>query len=833
MTDSPQQSQYPTTLQEWEVVLTHALLRADYAAINPIRSFEITPETLAQHCGLNSEHARGAEAAFRSALRADPYLHPSLQNGTARKPTDQVPNCISYLALSLLVDSLLDGAYAGKGQYREKLAQWLGINRSFTKLSGIAAMWEELVKWLDGRIAVGDRFRPLILPEPPKSWTHIGYTRYLSFPARRDIEVLRKLIEKSPSAAEDAWKLVLLLDPLVGSNSVSFGMKAAFQDFRRALRAGTAFADHRFWQLVLRAKALTGHAQFPAVSLQMEFDEDSRKHYRLTVSGSSDEEVGDIGSAATNKRLLASPNLGPPARLGIIIFRSSGLAAWTALAEPPNGVGPFHIAVADHHLRCINGTHTAFERSGSWQVTTQPVSGNTLYDILKNLGLISKMRVRSIVLADGVRVGSSWLGLPRYLPVIEGAEGDVDVSAVSNGNCELSCANGALFASSPINGEFIIGDEAGHWSRKISFLSKAEVHAQLDGASYKLPEQKEWHLLPGRAVRSGTLQPDWDETVYRHQDMLEAVYASARVGISEGALISLIDRAARSRAWDLLRTLQESTFLDGRPRVRWRGRAFTLGHPTLGEIEINGQPGVLVSGAVPSTLELDFRQTVELHGGRPFRHLPATSLAPPLLGAIGLSATALAGVLGWSVEPLPTLPCGSAANRLIETTVLGEHYILASQWDWAAARFRVGEVPNGPVSLVRLVHPGGRDHDIYRVTGSNCRSFNSRHAAIVEAYQQAGMPLFRFEEVGLGRITAEGSLPLEIARALRVRALANGGASDGGWTYFVGKRDIGWLNELLPGLIQGAPGKMVSPTLIHRRGRGTRRPLWNKGAIEA
>lgn len=835
MTDSPQQSQFPATLQEWERVLTRTLLRADGAVSDPIRSFEITPETLAQHCGLGPEHARGAEAAFRRALKADPYLHWSLQNGTARTATAQVPNCMSLLALSLLVDSLLDGAYEGRGQYREKLAQWLGIHRSFMNLSGIATMWEELVEWLDGRIAAGDHFRPLILPDAPKSWTHIGYTRYLSFPTRRDVAVLRKLIERQPRAAEDASTLVLLLDQLIGSSSVSYGMQAAFQDFRKALRAGAATVDHRFWRLVLRARALTGHAEAPAVTLRMEFDEDGGRHYRVTVVGARDAwRPADIGSAATIDHLLASPNLGPAARRGVLLFRSSGLAAWTASAEPPVGVGPFHVAVADRHLRLASGTLATFQKSGTWQVTGEPVAGSTLHDILKRLGLSSSgMTVRTIALADGVHVGRAWLGLPRYLPVVDGAEGEIKVAAAGGGPSELSCVDGALIASGPIHGEFVIGDKAERWSRRASFVTVADVHAQLDGAAYRLPEQQEWQERSGSAVQNCVSEPAWDDAVYRLQDMLEAVYASARSGVAEGDLVGLVDRAAGARTWDLLRTLQESTFLEARLRERWRGRTFTLGRPTLTEIEIDGQPGVLVSGALPSRLEADFRQTVEVHGGRPFRRMPDASFAPPLLGAAGVTATTLASALGWTVEPLPVLPSGSAASKLIETSVLGESYVLASEWDWTAGRFRVGGVAAGPVSLVRIVHPGRRDHDIYRVTGARRRSFSSRQAAIIDAHRQAGRPLFRLGAAGLERITAEGALPLEIARALRVRALANGGASDGGWTYMAGRRDVGWLRDLLPGLIEGAAVPAADPALTYRRGRGARRPLWNEGGIAA
>ncbi|MFH1555896.1 MAG: hypothetical protein ABII76_13695 [Pseudomonadota bacterium] len=835
MTNPAQPSPYPASLHEWERLLTRALLRADGAVADPIRSFEITPETLAQHCGLGPEHASGAEDAFRRALKSDPYLHWSLQNGTARTPTTQVPNCMALLALSLLVDSLLDGAYEGKGEYREKLAQWLGIHRSFMNLSGISTMWVDLVAWLDERIVAGDRFRPLILPDAPRSWTHIGYTRYLSFPTKRDIALLRKLIEKKPQAAEDALTLVPLLDQLVNSSSVSFGMQVAFQDFRDALRAGAASVDHRFWRLVMRARALGGHAEAPVATLRMEFDEDGGRHYRLTVAESHDAWLPtSIGSAAGLKPLQASPNLGPAAKRGVLFFRSSGLASWTASGEPPVGVRPFHVAIADRHLGLVSGALASFEQTGTWHVTSQPVAASTLNDILKRLGLLaSRMTVRTIALADGVHVGRAWLGHPRYLPVVDGTEGEIKVAEAGDGASGLICVNGALIASAPIEGDFTIGDKAGRWSRRASFVALAHVHAELDGAAYGLPQQQEWQTGAGRAAQSGASEPAWDESPYAYQDMVEAIYASARSGIAEGDLVGLVARAAGNQTWEMLRTLQESTFLDARLLERWRGRRFTLGRPTLTDIEIDGKLGALVSGALPSRLETDFRETVALHSGSAFRRLTTASLAPPVLGATGVSSAALAGALGWATAQRPALPVGSAATRLIETSVLGESYVVASKWDWAAGRFRVGSVASGAVSLLRLVHPGGRDHDIYRITGARCRSFTSRHAAILDAHQQAGRPLFRLDGGRLIRISAEGALPLEIAKALRLRTLFNGGATGDGWGYSVARADVCWLCHLLRGIIEGAAPPAATSALSYRRGRGARRPIWAAGGISA
>lgn len=138
MTQSVQvSSELPVTLHDWELTLTRALLRAEGGDSDAIRSFEITPETLAISCGLDMGAAEAAESAFRNALRADPHLIWCLQHGRFKKPDNDQPNCFAMLALSLLVDSLLDGIYEEKGQYRAKLAEWLSIDRSFTDLHGI------------------------------------------------------------------------------------------------------------------------------------------------------------------------------------------------------------------------------------------------------------------------------------------------------------------------------------------------------------------------------------------------------------------------------------------------------------------------------------------------------------------------------------------------------------------------------------------------------------------------------------------------------------------------------------------------------------------------
>jgi len=830
---------FPATLLDWEHTLTLALLHAHDGNADPIRSFEITRETLAKHCGFGADHADEAEHAFRRAVVGDSRLYWCLKNGGYWPPTPEVPNCMAILAVSLLVDSLLDGEYEGQGQYRTKLAQWLNTDRSLMDLRGIAVMWKELAAWLDDRVEAGAPFRRLVLPDIPKTWTHIGYTRYLSFPTKRDITLLRKIVEHQPGAAIDPRTLVTSLDPLVRSNGVSHGLKVAFNDFRIALRSGAATVDHRFWRLVASARQLAGQKDTVLASLLMEFDEDGERHYRTKVADASNPLfLTDIGDAVAIPALEGSQNLGPSIRRGVLFFRSSGLASWTAVGEPPTGIGRFHLAVADRHIQRASSVGARFERSGAWHVTVAPVQQGTMIDILDRIGIRdAKETVRTIELADGIRVGKAWLGLPRYLPRVEGAEADIEVTPRSDANgSNLACVDGALKADGPVEGDFVIGDKAGRWSRRSSFMPMADVHVSLQGAARSQPLQQEWRVTTGRPTCriEEPIGIAWNERPYCHQDMLEALYASARAGIDEGEAIAIIDRAVGRRAWEMLRTLQESTFLEARPRERWRGHVFTLGYPTLTGIRIGTTSAVVVSGALPARLERDFRETAALQGGSPFRRLLQTSQAPALIGALHADVTKLADALGWTVAHASASPNGSAAIRLVETSVVGENYLATGVWDWTRGHFRAGAASAATVSLVRFVHPGRRDHDLYRVTGERRHAFTSRHAAILDAYLQVGRPLFRFEAGKIRRIPVEGALPLEIATELRLRNLMNGGIAVDGWEYTVSTEECRWLTGLMPGIIEGGPSESEAATaLTYRRGRGARRPLWIGGSAAA
>ncbi|HIB3368823.1 hypothetical protein QOT89_22340 [Pseudomonas aeruginosa] len=568
----------------------------------------------------------------------------------------------------------------------------------------------------------------------------------------------------------------------------------------------------------------------------MDFDEDGVRRYRVGQLLDGNTAFNLLGSAIASPGVADSSNLGPSIRRGVLFFHSSGLASWTAAGEPHPGSGPFHVGISSQHIGFVRGVCTEFISSGSWFITAHPITGRIVDDILTQIGILNaKQTVRMIGLVDGVRIGNSWLGQPRYLPYLGGASGDVVIESVDGGSRErLSWIDGELRADGPVDGQFSISDAGAHWTRRASFVALAEVHASFSASAYSLPEQAEWLGATNRRCdHSHAVAREWDDIPCTNQDMIEALYASSRSGISEGDVISIIDRAAGPFRWQSLRLLQEASFFDARPLARWRGRVFTLGRPRLVQIQMGSGTALLVSGAVPARLEADFRSTVISQGGTAFRRLSKESFALPLLGAFGVVPEILSRALGWPLVDAPFQPDGTGVSRLIETKVIGEGYQVSSHWDWSVGRFCSGVGTDESVTLVRLVHPGLRDHDIYRVQGRKCiRSFHSRHAAIIDAYLQAGRPLFRFDEDHLSRLTSEGALPLEISAALRVRTLFNAACTGSSWRYEVTKQDAVWLARLLPGLIDGLQGELVADAATsYRRGRGYRRPIWTDGGL--
>jgi hypothetical protein len=838
---------------DWESALVRHFLHtgADGEA-SPIRSFEITAETLALASGVGDASASEAEAAFKEALLADPDLWGALRHGRSREPMGLVPNCFIYLAMTLLIDTLLEGAYSTQGQFRDRLRTWLDTARSVMDLSGVALMWHRLADWIDEKVDEGEPLRRVVLPSPG-TWNQIGYTRRLSFPTRADARFLDRILANFEPGFSDPPGLIRAIAAAMSRGGASWGMNAAFEEFRSAFRAGTASTNHRFWRFLIRSATSSGKRIKHQAIVELVFDEDSR---RTIFTGSSDDDanltaVKSLADAMTSEVVIQSANLGIASSRGVIFFRQVGTARWTAQSTPPlSGSSVVYLGLSMRWAHTLGFRNVSLDHSGEWLLTKEPLGPRKLSDLLARVHFPSRTRdqVLDTSLVGGVRVGIAWLGRKAFLPRIEAGGGQQRMTRLpgQEDGANVTVRDGLLLSDDTVVGKYeISGDGGGEngisgWSRHVRFFADAIPHDELTGAAYKEPTIREWlsdvSAKPA-AVRSSELA--WNDDDHQSADILEAIYASGRSGLSEMELLDVLGRGADGKVdlWSLLRTIQESGFIQARLRSGWRGRVWTLQKPHLVPVNGGEQNVFVVEGALCAALEREFRDVVTNMGGKAFRHIRVSSWAPPVVGAVGTDSNQLAQRLGWVVAAAPANEPRFQPIDFEHSNLTAAHHELASSWSWNDRHFIAEPISVSDVSLTRWVHPGGRDHDVYRVQSPIYSSFHmTRTAAILNAHIVARVPIFSFVGDTLIRKSKEGALPLEFARWLRLISLAGSGLiEDGKYGYPITREDAAKLAQALPGCIDGITLGSSLPSTVKKvvavRRSGRKRLSWMNGTL--
>jgi len=843
---------FPSTFDEWEKKLVDFFLVIDQDGdASPIRAFEVTPHMLAEACGAPHGSESSAEEAFRLMLSRDPLLMDSLRSGSQRFEKLDVPNCFSYLVFTLLIDSLLDGNTTQGGEFRHKLLVWLGVNNAtVSNLRGVAMMWQSLVHWLDVRIRAGDPFRRLILPDPGY-WSHIGYTRRLSFPSRFDLRLVVKFCQEHPSAHRDPRIAINAFErELIGSRD-SWGLRRAFEEFHAAYyRQRRALGDLCFWRLLEQASALAGRPTRSNVTVEMMFDVDQRAIF-FAKSGLDNEEVPflSLNEALVSAGAEKSDNLATAASLGIIFFRLVGTGRWRAEPDAKDSFFGLHVAVAERHRRKIGKRLGELSVSDAWAITELPLTLEPIKAALRIAKLLAPQQERIVrpCVSGGVRSEGFWLGRPRFLPSIESDTSNYDIQDASLGTTSalLNMEHGQLKASDPFEGAFCIhpsllfDEEHAPWSIRLKFVRNAFVHPALTSARYQLLSLRDW--VSDTSVRLDTSTPAtllWESDELACADLLEAVYASGRSGWEEAQIISLLKCADDAiNPWHLLRSLQDAGIVEPRLRSGWKGRVWTLKEPTIIEIHHQGQVLAVVEGGLCERLIKDFKLAVEGLGGTPFRRIGVSPWAAPLFGAQGVSAKALAEHLGWCFVAEPTVS-NDKPLAFAETRHQALHYAPKDIWSWTTGRFTTDEEANGGVRLLRLSHRGERDHDVYRIeNGNSTHHYLSRTAAIVSAHALARTRLFEWcPEDNVITVTAcEGGLPDILATGTRRRMLCNGGPRESDYVYPANDEVAHWLAEQLPGCFVNPCYELkhdvTAMTSVTRRSLGRLRLQWRNGSI--
>ncbi|HBR46702.1 MAG TPA: hypothetical protein DEA80_17595 [Afipia sp.] len=805
-------SDLPTGLSDWEEALTRRFLTAAGEGVGPIRSFDISPETLAIAVGADTAAAGHAVVAFKNALLANKFaLYAALENGAFnRKLAADCPGCFAYLALTIFVDSQIDGDDSdGSEQFRPKLAAFLGGDRGFSKLSGVAIMWRSLREWLARQVKAGKPFRKLVLPDDD-GWVQIGYSVRLSFPSRRDHTFLGHFFDQHQGITGDERAMLASLRNLVDRSSASKGLHDAFDEFHQAYLGGQrALADHRFWKFVLSVAAAR-NLDLPAdVSLEVYPDEDGLLQFKIDVVGKSDGKSvhSTLQSAVETVGKLGASNLAKVTAAGYVVFKRVGTARWSAVPRFSDCRGEVRVGLCRRLTAAVGSKLGRLSASGDWSLTVEPVSIAKVEDALHRLLSKSEMPaiISGVTVAGGVRTGHHWLGRRTVLPTIEtdlgaptiGAEGEPDEPPLACKEIEPNLY--AIKTRRPLDGAYELRGSA-MTATRLQFVADAFVHDVRSPSN--VVDMPEWNDIVELRSRVAEPPQGWDEVPEPLDDLLEAIYAGGRGGWSEADLIPLLERVlpAEINPWDFLRSLQDASVLTPFLRARFRGRSWTLDPVALVPLRSRDEDFVLVDGCLPALLLRDFKQAVKALGGRPFRRM-TSPWSVPLIGAVGVPVDNLKERLDWPAKRA-TAPgrrpaaFDDAPHRRLDA------YRQEYEWSWELGRFTSGG-SRSPVRLARWVHLGERDHDVYVVSGrTQGRLFLSRCCAIVHAHMLAGRPMYRFDAARLVRLGRDGFLPDRISQWLRYVNLNNAGPMpSGGYGYCADQSQATAIAALLRGAV--------------------------------
>ncbi|CAD6547523.1 hypothetical protein ACFQ3P_26100 [Paraburkholderia sabiae] len=840
----------PKTFEDWEDrLVAHFLRIGPEGDASTIRSFEITDRTLAQACGAPLGNEKAVVEQLRNALLQNNFFLDALKHGSPLLTTRARPNLFTYLVATLYIDGLLDSGQSD-GAYRAKLAKWLAVDGTFQQLQGVAHMWRDLVVWLDARISAGEPFRRLVLPAIPSTWTHIGYTRRLSFPGKPDVRLLERFVSRNPAALDDPSRLITLFRPIEADPQTSWGLRTAFGDFSKAyLSRKRAIADHPFWSLLTRVAANAGTKIKTLAHLDMVFDEDGDRTFIVGESTIQPNRVHPtLDTALRDETVRDSVNLASVPGQGIVFFYQCGAGRWRAESRLRRNAVRIHVAFEKKLVTSIGPRLGSLLRGGSWFFTEAPQAPDRIEALIKGTRLVpgTDDHIFRAAVRHGIRVNGAWLGRPGFLPEIDADTSDFTIRALSERSGLIGVdANtpGQLVCQTPVEGPFLIeparttSEDRSHWRIRVSFVRDAMPRSMQASASDNLRRLVDWRADTRSSAAVGFVRDEdisWEQGDPRIDSLIEALYADGSSGWDESELVRLVSRATiDATPWTLMRVLHDSGLIEPRLRSGWRGRVWTLRAPQILCMRHGEQQLAVVEGAVCVRLIDDFRIAVESLGGAVFRRNGVGAWSPPVYGAVVASAAAVAERLHWPVINNACAPSG--VLELEQTPHLGEMHSPASSWDWNSSRFTRNATSSGAVKLTRLVHGGGRDHDLYKV---ECRGrtahYLSRTSAIVAAHSMMKLPLFEARDALLVRLAGEGGLPDALAEWLRRRHLRSPGLIDGAYVYPVGHEDRVLLHRLLPGCIGELTKKTtdrVDRLSIARRSGGRVRMQWRNGTL--
>lgn len=795
--------------EEWERRLVDHYLRSDGpyggAALNWL---DATPAELATAIGREDLSEDEVQRAFLMHFDRR-RIHDWLSG--ARRPAlhdAPYPTYFRYLVLTCLV-SATDAGAGSTHNFRARLGQLLGLEDQYNSVSGVNALWRELVRWSDRKRALGEQFRKIVLPSYGNA-NLIGYAVRIAFPSWRDRSSLTQVMrDLSPDVRRSPERLSQALTRQRNRERLTDPVLDALDEFERAVRCRQRMLlGHKFWRLSRSVETkLYGQEKGPTRErwrLEVRFggyEQDIAQLSLFRGSGVVDEnpswegalqELGTVRPGEVPRELAEMLTQGV-----LVLTEEPGLVWMLDDQSPPDDVRAVVVARSDSFAMSWPLSTTWRHLEGQWMLSA-PLDEITLSRLRRKMGLepAGGTRLVDLTFGGGVRTDRcTWLGRPGFLPSIHASlSSAVNVRRVEGADGVVAiegCPPSWQFrAETPISGRWRVKavEREFETEKVVRFEAVAPERLGFPEAPAVQEAEREVVVMqrsirPILATSVGVAGPPPPL-----EDMLEAIYAGPIHGWSEADLVRLLRPQLPHDhfVWDFLRGLAEAGWLEPYTLKSWRARIWRLRSPYLRYAE-GGR--VIAGGALGTLARRRLQDAAQLLGGE-VSYLPGVSnwsVSLPVIDKV--VAADLARETGWPLEVLGRPTLSPAPRCWPEEPRSGEGRQLAGVWSFDAGVFASPNRAraNDPVCLERLVRERGDDRDIYRVVGKGeVFLSSSRTTAVLEAHRRLGKPLFEWEMGEFRRRGLTGHLPLELSRWLVTctsRASGPLPLAGGGWTY--------------------------------------------------
>lgn len=838
-----------TSAREVEARLVRHYLHTDGpSGAGPLTYIDASREELGE--ALHTEPTSAVQTLLAACGGEDGVAHALAYGPSGIWPDSGAPGFFRFLVLTCAVVATADENPLTQ-DFGQNLQRLFGTGRVFAQRAALPGMWGRLVIWCDEKRKAGMPLRRIVLP-PRGQGEHIGMTNAVSFPNWRDVMHLRGDFERNRHLARQIRKpddAARVLDRRI---TLGAGYRSQMVD------ASKEFADlyfgsasllglHRFWTVVCRSLARTRVRQQERGSTRAElllgisprdamisvttFERDGTEKSGSESGLHCHVDEAIVQLAAWTKRQGVVDYLLARLKFGAVSFFEERFGVWILDDRQPSPSDRVVLLVADSRLPRVSHL-TAVRKSLAsphWWIVG-PIDGNVAAVAMRSLGMSFDTEVWApLVIDGGVRTRSGWLGRPSILPSLyrEG-KGRLKVVSVPEGRKavrldERQPGRIMLACEDPLEGryQFRLEDAVGQTSlaveKTVRFCSDAPEHNELGhpGSEWAAAIECRQEALEDvdLAFDAAILSPRrarWGGLSNRYDDFLEVVYARGRVGLAESDFVRLAnDLLPGPSPWDILRSLQESGWLLCTTSVKWKAKKWWLVEPHLLPFVAGDASAVLLCGSAPAVVRRRFFETTRARGGEVGVHPGVGPFSPSTCVAVGVDAQALSAELGWELRSVRLAKSLAAPACWPVCDADPKQHGVSREWDWIQGRFI--DLTDGPARLTWHQRAEGDRQDIFTVSSapSGDRFHTTvRALAVAEAYRQLGKPMFLKRTTDVVRLTAEGHLPLHLARTLHLTSLESSGPVLEGnvWRYVYSAEAValGLVRECLgEGFIEG------------------------------